>query len=251
MSKSDNPASRLIAILEKAHLVLRDRGSMPARAGWAYVFEIPTNGNSLTTEDGIELIYRLIQFIKLIDETEQALRTIEGVNLNRYLAPFPAIRSVISLTGLDQAFIPNNVTDTHMVILGFCEDKLEEYHLEPKIEEEEIKALIDDINNLYEEVKASAINQQLRVLILEQLEHMRRAIHEYHIRGAERLREEMTIIVGTYILNKDLVEEESSKEEVNKFKNILSRFASVVAFASHATRLIEAASTYLPKLLHK
>jgi hypothetical protein len=249
MTKTDNPASRLIAIVEKAHAILRENGNIPARAGWAYVFEIPTNGKTVGDKDQFELISRLLQYIKLIDDVEAALRSIEGINLERFLSPFPALRSIVDLTALDQPFLPNRVDVTHMVILGFCEDKIAEYHLEPKIEEEQIKALLDDVNALYDDVLTSSLHEKLKKLVLEQLEHIRRAIHEYRIRGAERLREELVTLVGSYVLNKDLIEQEGDKKEVRGFQHILNSFAATVAFASHTTRLIEAAATYLPKLL--
>jgi hypothetical protein len=249
MDKTDNPASRLIAIYEKARSVQTQNPNIPARAGWAYVFEIPTDGQNLTVSNEIELIHRLIQLIKLVDETEQALLSIEGINHERYLTPFPAIRQTISLTTLSQAFQPHAVTDTHMVILGFCEEKLAEYHLEPKIEEEQIKNILDEINNLYEEVRASSLHENLKRIILEQLEHIRRAIHEYRIRGAERLREELVTIIGNYVLNREFIEQANDNPEVGKYKSLLSNFASMVAFASHTTKLIEAAAHYLPHLL--
>jgi hypothetical protein len=250
MTKTDNPASRLIAILEKAHAIHQEKGAVPNKVGWAYVFEIPTDGGMVEDKYHFELFSRLFQYIKLIDDTEAALRSIEGINTARYLAPFPAIRNTVNLTALDEMFRPSRVDATHMVILGFCEEKLAEYHGEPKIEEEQLKVLLDDVNALYEDVLASSsLHEKLKSLVLEQLEHIRRAIHEYRIRGAERLREELVTLVGSYVLNKDLIEQEGDKKEVRRFQHILSNFAATVAFASHTTRLIEAAATYLPKLL--
>jgi hypothetical protein len=217
---------------------------------WGRVFGITQDySSSITSKDLLEVIHRLIQLAKLIDETEQKLRSIPSLNLERYLAPFPAMRSALFISSLDSELKQPLLNGTNIVILGFCEEKLAEYHLESKIEEEQLKELLDDVNSLYEQVKASSLHEKLKILILEQLEHIRRAIHEYRIRGVERLEEEMITIVGAYVLNKDLIENESGHAEVSMFQSIISRYAATVAFASHTTKLIEAAATYLPKLL--
>jgi hypothetical protein len=247
MIKTDNPAGRLHEILEaaKAHT---GNGFLI----WAKVFDIPITSDQTSAEAEYEITSRLIQIRKMIDEIEEGLRSIEGINLDLFLRPFSRIRHAIRIGGLHASNYETSlrqITEGDMTVLAFCAEELSKWQSEKTIEEAQIKDLTEDIQALYEQVHASELNAEIKNLILDQLEIIRRAIHEYRIRGVKRLNEALTTVVGAYILNKDLIDEESDKEEVSKFKDTLSKFTSTVAFASHTTRLLEAATTYLPKLL--
>jgi hypothetical protein len=247
MAINNNPISRLISIYQSAKTVNR-KDPCTAIITWARVFEIPCKNNKLTKHHTIEVLNRIIQLEKLINEAEQLLLSVKGIKHERYLPPFATMRSSVQSDRLD-SHGTTILSEEEMLILGFCEERIEELNIEAEVKDDQIKELLNDVNNLYEEVIASSLQDTLKALILEQLEHIRRAIHEYRISGVERLREEMPILVGNYILNKDLIEQESDKEEVKKFQAILSKFAATIEFASNAATLIEAAAHYLPKLL--
>ncbi len=247
MIKTDNPAGRLHAILEaaKSHT---GNGFML----WARVFDISIISDKISPETEFEITSRLIQVRKMIDEIEEGLRSIEGINLNLYLSPFSRIRHVIRISSINFGNYESHlqqITEGDMTVLAFCAEELSKWQSEATIEEAQLKELIDDIQALYEQVRASELKPEIKNLILDQLEIIRRAIHEYRIRGVKRLSEALTTVVGAYVLNRDLLESESNKDEVRSFKDTLSKFASVVAFASHTTRLLEAANTYLRPLL--
>lgn len=239
MSEADNPVTRLIGILKKAHEVAGRTSSQTANVGWPQVFDLSPNDQSLSGQ--MELISRLVETSKLVDEIENRLLSIEGLNHERYLLPFSTIKTLFSnLINLGNTqFNPRAITDTHMAVLGFCEDKLSEYHSEAVIEENLLKELLSDLNGLYEEVKASSITEELKALILDQLHIIRTAIHEYRIRGVTRLKEALERIVGMYVVNQSLIENESDTEPVSKFKAYLTKFSSAVTFAAKLTKLIE------------
>jgi hypothetical protein len=246
MSEADNPASRLIAIIKKAQAELSPKHpNQPPRnaaEGWARVFR---TGDSTSIAGQLEIISRIVEASKLVNEVENRLRDIEGINLDRYLLPFPPIRALFSnvLNLQNATFQPQTISETHMAVLGFCEDKLAEYHSEPVIEEDVLKELLSDVNSLYEEIQASSISSELKTLILDMLHIIQTAIHEYRIRGVTRLKEALERIVGIYFINHDIVDAEADKESVSKFKKYLSKFTTAVTFATKLTKLIESGAT--------
>jgi hypothetical protein len=54
---------------------------------------------------------------------------------------------------------------------------------EKELREDEIENMIKDLNTIYDSVSNSAVESELKDLILDGLEDLRRAIHEYRIRG--------------------------------------------------------------------
>lgn len=247
---NDNAAVRLLSILKRAQSV--SNMSNQARFCWAQVFDIvDANTNQLTPEQEVELVSRLVQLRTLIGDVEKGLRMIKGINLERYLRPFPRVLNAVKLTELQQQFSSyiSPLTEGDFVVLEFCAEKLSEHHVEGVVEEDVLAEMLRDVNDLYENILSSSLNDELKTLILDQLEIIRRAVHEYRIRGIARLCEALPTLVGTYILNKELIEGSAETEEVGKFKNTLGKFASTVAFASNMTKLIEAASRYVPALL--
>jgi hypothetical protein len=142
MSKTDNPAGRLLEILEKA------KGSNEtgqAIVGWAKLFSIPTSGNTLSPASEFELVHRMIQLRQLVDETEESLRGIEGINLELYLRPFPRIRQAIPLTNLYSDFkgLLSMITEGDITVLAFCSEKLSERHSERIVDEEQLKEIMN------------------------------------------------------------------------------------------------------------
>lgn len=252
MSDKDNPAGRLLEIIQKAKIAAQQYGSNPALIGWASVFGIPFDRNNFTVarDHDLTLINYLIQLDLLIKETESALMRVDDLP-DRYMRPFPRIREMLKISQLQSAFsgFISPITEGDMVVLEFCAEKLSNYHLESVVEEDELKGILDDVNALYERIIASDVTAELKTIMLDMLVVIRNAVHEYRIRGVARLEEALPTLVGTYVLNTKLIEAEDEKEEVGLFRRVLGRYSSMVATASHTTRLLEAAAAYIPPLL--
>lgn len=81
----------------------------------------------------------------------------------------------------------------------------------------------------------------------------RRAIHEIRLRGFGRLKEEIPGVVGSYVITREWAGKSEISDEdkglVDSFLNVLGRYGAIVSFAANTTKLLEAASTHLPKLL--
>ncbi len=124
-----------------------------------------------------------------------------------------------------------------ITILEFCIDAVDKVYKEKIVDENELKTILSEIQTLYEQIVESEIDTKLKRILLDLLKIMENAIHEYRIRGVERLRESLEQIVGIYILNKETIEN-SKAEEVGKVKRILNKFGSMYSFAADTVQLL-------------
>lgn len=242
---AENPVSRLHEILLKAKNI---ESASNAISGWATVFNLQiTNKDSFQIE--LEVFNCLIQLHKLIDEVEQLLRENEKTQNEGYLNLLSNVQRSIRVGAASGLNLLPGVNNSELMVLELLAEKITPSNPEPVIEEEQLKGLLVELNGLYEEVAGSLLNEDLKKLILDQLEIIRRAIHEYRIRGITRLREALGESIGNLVLNSELLKQNSDKEEVNRFSKFFSKFASFVSFAANITKLVEAGGKYLPFLI--
>jgi len=244
--ESTNPAGRLHQILIQAKA---SGGIGPAFEVWKRVFGVPVESEHARDptqahlEAQIEVISRVVQLKQLIEDTEEALRDIDGLS-EKYFRPFQRIRPIVQQSiaslGTDLTAALNQVTEGDLTVLEFCSEKLEELHVEPIVDETELQEILQEVNSLFDEVRDSSVDAELKSFVLDGLETIRRGINEFRIRGPERLKESLGEIIGSLAVNKDLVKAGSKEEVVGKFEKLCYRFAAVVSFASDAAGLLTA-----------
>ena len=250
MAKKDNPVGRLYEILVKAKQFTGTGYEI-----WGQVFEIEsvTGDSPDVNEDAIfEVLSRIVQLRALVNEAKESLMNLEGVNHELYLTPFPNIIPVVKIdnfpTSNFELYI-QKINESDMALLSLGADELSRRHIEPSINEDELKEILREVNELFEEVSSSSLEKELKTYILTQLELIRRGINEYRITGIKRLQEALATTIGSMLINRDLINQASDKQEVGKFVSLTMRFANVVTLASKATALIESLSKFLPLLL--
>lgn len=249
--KENNPAARLHRIISRAKEFTLGPGSK-GEAGnlWAGVFDLPPSTVPVSGPVLQEVISRLLQLDKLITETETSLRRIEGLP-EKYFLPFERIRkiperSLINLNS-DIRDTIRNVTAVDMTVLDFCSDKLEEQHAEIVISEDELQAILQEVNALFDQVKSAEMDESLQTFILDGLESIRRGIYEFRIRGSERIKETVGEIVGSLYVNYKTVEAAGDDESLEKFNKLFNRLSAMVTFANTSVKLLNAfAAPLLP-----
>lgn len=237
MVTPDNPAGRLHIILSKA-AGLNKGGSNDLRL--AELFEIP---GERSEEARLEVFHRLIELLKLVDETTEALNNIKTPDLKLYLRPFPHIRQTIlgimgHLYGNWDSY-RQNIAGIDFGALEFCSTKLSEYPTEQPIQQADFDVILKDVQDLFDDVNREGMPPDLRLFILDLVESIRRAIAEYRIRGAERLREELGEIIGAIYINYHIVEAVENKPQITKVWKIFNTLKEWVGFANAAKPLAE------------
>jgi hypothetical protein len=237
--ENTNPAGRLHEILKAAKIYVANAQNMPAAKLWAAVFGIGE-------ENGFEfrVIDRLLQLNKLIAETEEALHAVDGIT-EKYFRPFDRIRtipqrSLIALSSDIRSEILA-INDGHMTVLEFCSEKLESQHAEPVINGDDLKAVIEEVNLLFDEVRAlETLDEDLQSFILDGLESIRRGVYEFRIRGPKRLKETIAEIIGSVAVNHEIVKAAGTEPHLQKFRSAFNHLAAVVAFASDSVNSLTA-----------
>ncbi|HEX8459097.1 MAG TPA: hypothetical protein VF656_17520 [Pyrinomonadaceae bacterium] len=250
MNKINNPAGRLHTLLQEAK---KKEGNNNGYHLWATVFDISQNPDEpMPDEVLVEVIHRVVQMIDLISDAERTLKTIPDIDTTLYLEPYSRIRKVLRIDNLPLGNYREHlkqITNGDMALLAIGAVEISKHQDEPIIEEQVLDKFLEEIDALFKEVRTSSINDKLKRFILEQLELIRRAVHEYQIGGIERLRKALAMSLGELILHKDLIEESKDQEEVRKYGNIVNHLFSVVSFAADMTQVIEGVGKYLPYLL--
>ena len=68
------------------------------------------------------------------------------------------------------------------------------------MDKDTLKDLSQKVDDLYSEVRDSDLDQNLKRTILDGLQAIRTAIHDYTVRGAEGLQEALATALGQYMI---------------------------------------------------
>ena len=220
---------------------------------WARAFEFPWASPSVLPEvfnedQQRDVVGGLLLFSQLIDETERSLRSMDVSE--KYLRPFPRFRSLVyaSLSGLENIITGHltDVSESDLTILEFCEDEFRRHDLDWKLEDDELREILAEVNILFDEIVGAEIDATLKEIILDQLKIIQQAISEYRIRGPERLREALSSVIGNLAFARDQLQQEVGNENVDRFSKLLARFATIVEAGTKFLGLAQSVRGFLP-----
>lgn len=230
MVASDNPAGRLVAILEHAR---KQSGNKKSRDVWGEVFGVEP-------KDTANLLYMYAQLIQLIRTAKDAVEQVDDVDHSIYLKPFSKLERVFAKANLEGGWqgTRNEIDDATVVALQFCADMLSRERGEGEIDEELLTELSEGVSELLEMVMASDLPDSLRIVLVENLEAVRRAILEYRLRGAEGLRRALETAIGSLIRHSEEMKKYKEKPSVKRYIEILGRLNEVVAVGLKTRELL-------------
>jgi hypothetical protein len=246
MPEQNNPALRLLDILQRA----RTQQSQ-FLIGWANVFELQARSDTISPEIEIAAAQHLVQLWKLVDEIEEKVRASGEEDLEDYLEPFSRIRDGIRFmrsTGGRLSETLNHITPSDLTVLRFCAKLIARDYPEPDIKQE-LDELLDDVNSLYKDIEESDLPAELKTLLLDLLHTLRTAIHEYKVRGIERIREAIATMLGTLIIHKSEVQQASKTSVGASVLRVFWKAVSLVHYAPEVTKIIETVAPVAKLLL--
>jgi hypothetical protein len=167
---TDNPAQRLLSILKSAQA---HQGSQPTSQVWAAVFSV--NQNDLP-----QIFYFLGLLQRLSMEVDERIKQIPDLNHELYLINMPEIRQALAPNQLNAQWAQSlrHLTPQAVRALEFCADALSKQHEEEIIPDSELADLTREIQELYEYVASATLDQQLRLVLLDLLGTMQKAVME-------------------------------------------------------------------------
>lgn len=223
MKDRDNPAGRLHAVLGPAPSDAYAK--LNAREVWGILLQIENPKDNVQIYRGIGLL------LDQLDKAEEIIRSRPDIDHEVYLQNFSKLRQGIATPTLDapwahsqQHFTPEAVRD-----LLFCSAKIAEFYSEGHLEADELKGLLDELDALVNTVSEAAISRELRQILLDLLEAVRRALAEYRIRGTAGLREATARSIGFILFAWQQAAEDEEKQTVSRTLVFLRRLDTVVA----------------------
>ena len=244
----NNPAGRLYEALSSA----RDKGATNILTAFATALgENP--------KDPARVFLKVGMLYQAIDEVSEQLKPLNDADfLDLYLESVPRLKAALNIISFNAAWEShkNLIRDEDLKTLKYCSAKLSKASFEPALSEEQIADLKNKVAALYEEVlKSKELDPQLQRLVLDHLEAIRRAIHDYKVRGIRPIAEALSITMLTLVVNdpeKEPVTDESNSDEKPKSKTTMDKVRQFIKDATVVIgfwNLVFPPQTHLPQLV--
>jgi hypothetical protein len=191
-SQPNNPAGRLLELINKMRSI---PGNIPVREGLAKIFEVDKT-------DLPRILLGLKDIIELATDAREAVLGLDGHEQSLYLRPIDKVLSALSIMRFDIEWsqIIALFDETTLYGMSICSDVLSRYSVEKPIDEKKIKAMLDDIALIHEDIVKSDLPENLKIFLLEQLEKIRNALIRYRIFGSKYLKTALESATGAVFL---------------------------------------------------
>ena len=220
---NDNPASRLLSLLEKAKKM---DPNMNCSTAWDVLLE--------TNKDPSKLLSRMGKMISLPEQITSILAnnstSVSPEFLNHIAQQLKSAFTSQKTNDKWSEFI--NRIDIHLInYLGLASTLLETQVKTKSLTRDELEKLRHDFSNLIEEVRKSEISSRLKSYIVQQLYSILLAIDDYFITGAEPIINKIESTVG-HALSDEEYKNFLKNEELGKtLFDCLSAAANLVTVA--------------------
>jgi hypothetical protein len=200
---------------------------------WATVF-------GLDLGDLAGIYTHLVRLLDSVDEIEKAIQQ-QDVDHEVYLQHLPSIRGFLSLPNLDRnlASVRDILSESALMTLQFCSERLSKFCSETIPDPEEIAALLLAIEQFTEQVLGADIDTTLKALLLDLAESMRQALSEYRIRGGDGLRKEMFFVLDRLHRNMGVLERDRESLVMKHFWDLVTKYDTLTSICVNATPVIE------------
>ena len=132
--------------------------------------------------------------------------------------------------------------------LAFCADQMNRISGELLIPGEELDEILELATRMLEEVASSDLPSDVKELLRERLEDIRRAVIEYRLHGAEALRRVVDAGVGAVVRCASRPSESGSMERVRSFLVLIVKLDLAMRAAGHWVALAAPeVAKYLPR----
>lgn len=202
-----NPAGRLYHLLKAAE---PKNKKMSFGEVWADVFGI-------NPKDREQLLVSLSHIYQQMDEGRKLIEANPELPQELLLEPFQKLGkafSVVNLGGKWGGWKRSHLPDGTLRDLQWCAQMLDDHYPESELDREQLTALREEVEKLISEVHKADSPAHLKRIIVDGLEHVRRSIVEYDLRGADGLKDALEQNLGIIALHQ---KELSSNSQVWEF----------------------------------
>ena len=104
------------------------------------------------------------------------------------------------------------------------------------------------INELYEQIFASDLPQSVKTVMLDIVNELQRAVHEYKVRGAKGLKKSLAKVFGGLAANADELQKSAGTDELAALAKLVVTVEKAYTTVSNAKMIYGAVTTILPML---
>lgn len=240
-----NQAASLKAILDST--IIRRQNST-IRQAWASEF-------NLSNDDLPSLFFILSQVVQSIREIRTKVQTMNTMNPEIICAPLETLESAICFPNLDAGMnsILGAYGDRAQMALEMASSYFEKTNIDPHATQDDLKKIEQDLTDLTLFIIDGDIDPELRLIMLDLLECIRRALAEYRIRGNSSLRQVLDQSLGRLMREyKDYYN--SSKDAgtvIQRFGQLLTLIDQTVSVVKNAKPILEYMTSFIPYLTSK
>lgn len=220
-----NPAGRVYTILKAA-----GKGDQNTRMleVWSSVL-----GGGISE---FEVVKGLTALAEALAEIEVLIRSDSSLNHERYLACIAPIRNTISplyLQSTRQQVVSSHITPEVLTRLEFCDEVLRKQEVEELLSEDDLSQIARSASELFDMIKASVKDYELRVMLLEAIENVRIYISQYRIYGIKGIKSGVQRLVGVVVTDMDAIKKEKAQnsDSIQRLVEFLTQAETVISKA--------------------
>jgi|GEM_PF-3323403 len=236
--KLDNPAARLLSILEKG---LEHKDTENCREVWCNLLETKPGDNAT-------LMGRIGKVMSLSTDIMESLNNVGVVKVERYLhwvAP------------IEKAFISNNLNGNwqgfrahingHVInYLSMTSDLLSHKRPESVLDKSTLDSILDNTRALIDEVRESELPEKIKEFMIKHLYKVCLSVEEHVINGTESVSNAVETAFGYGVLNSEAVELAKTNPTAKKFWQNMANIALVVSISTGIQQLAPPIIKLLP-----
>lgn len=234
---NDNNIGRLYNIINK---LIEVKGNT-AEDSFCKVFSLEEDDKASILSNYTELFKLCSLGIKEIEQLNPKNANKYKKTLNNVLEGLTKIYFDANRNRLDNGMnkFKEHFDSQLMISLEYCADYLSENSSEEIIEDEKIYELIKEINDMVEDIMNSKLNNELKKLLICQLDNIRESLMKYKFYGANGIETSISETVGSLIINREKVTDDKGNDYVNKIFKIIGNINSIISFKKNSMNLLE------------
>jgi hypothetical protein len=180
-----------------------------------------------------DLLYALVQLVNLVQETRSAVLRLEAIDHKLYVDPLDRIQEVLVDVNFEAPWsnYSSRLNDVVLNSLQYVAERLSWTSSEVPIERKVLDEMRQEVEALASDVLNAELPGDLRELIIERLEEIRRALLVYRLNGASGLKRTVDESVGVIFRHREEILPQAKQPLVSRFFGLLRKADSVASFA--------------------
>lgn len=238
MAQSNNPAQRLLTILDAA----RKYPDGKAEDAWSVLLSVEQG-------DKPQLLRRLGLLLDLPYQIKEQIMNINDIQHDVYLKWMPAVQTSFSSINLGRNFneFRNPLSDHTIYGLEVCSELLSRHSAEKILNPADLQKLGSEVTGLLDLLHDADLAPDLKLFIVTRLDEIHQAILDYEFAGPKPLRRVVESVVGSVLFEKEKYGRFARTEHHKAFWTIIGRAALIVTIVSGTLQITDGLKKLLPE----